>query len=117
MFPGEPVPVDGRILEGASYLRETPLTGEPFPVVRRVGDRVLAGSWAEDGELLLEATAGGRARRLDELLARWVPKLLQKLRRAKPPRYYDELFALLARVLDHDRRALLEIAGPPPAEA
>ena len=69
VFPGEPVPVDGRILEGASYLRETPLTGEPFPVVRRVGDRVLAGSWAEDGELLLEATAPGRARRLDELLA------------------------------------------------
>ncbi|MBL9173809.1 MAG: heavy metal translocating P-type ATPase [Verrucomicrobiales bacterium] len=69
VFPGEPVPVDGRILDGASYLRETPLTGEPFPVVRRAGDRVLAGSWAEDGELLLEATASGRARRLDELLA------------------------------------------------
>lgn len=69
VFPGEPVPVDGRILDGASYLRETPLTGEPFPVVRRAGDRVLAGSWAEDGELLLEATASGRSRRLDELLA------------------------------------------------
>jgi len=48
---------------------------------------------------------------------RWVPKLLPKLRRAKPPRFYDELFALLARVLDYDRRALLEIAGPAPSEA
>jgi len=32
-------------------------------------------------------------------------------------RFYDELFALLARVLDYDRRALLEIAGPAPSEA
>ncbi|MEN9678298.1 MAG: hypothetical protein RIS76_4194 [Verrucomicrobiota bacterium] len=68
VFPGEPIPVDGRILEGMSFIRETPLTGEPYPVVRRTGDGVLAGSWAEDGELLLEATASGRARRLDELL-------------------------------------------------
>ncbi|MBN8246851.1 MAG: cation-translocating P-type ATPase [Verrucomicrobia bacterium] len=69
VFPGEPVPVDGRIRSGASFVRETPLTGEPFPVVRRAGDAVLAGSWAEDGELLVEATAPGRARRLDELLS------------------------------------------------
>lgn len=68
VFPGEPVPVDGRILEGASFVRETPMSGEPFPVVRRAGDRVLAGSWAEDGELLIESTTPGRARRLDELL-------------------------------------------------
>lgn len=56
VFPGEPIPVDGRILDGASFIRETPLTGEPYPVVRRAGDSVLAGSWAEDGELLIEAT-------------------------------------------------------------
>ncbi|MCW5559966.1 MAG: cation-translocating P-type ATPase, partial [Verrucomicrobiae bacterium] len=57
VFPGEPVPVDGRIRSGASFVRETPLSGEPFPVVRRAGDAVLAGSWAEDGELVVEATA------------------------------------------------------------
>ena len=66
--PGEPVPVDGRIVEGSSFVRETPLTGEPFPVVRRPGDAVLAGSWAEDGGLLIAATTQGRRRRLDELL-------------------------------------------------
>lgn len=69
VFPGEPVPVDGRIRSGASFVRETPLTGEPFPVVRRAGDTVLAGGWAEDGELVVEATVSGRARRLDELLS------------------------------------------------
>jgi len=71
--PGEPVPVDGRIVSGTSFVRETPLTGEPHPVVRRPGDRVLAGSWAEDGELVLEATSAGRARQLDDLL-RWVER-------------------------------------------
>lgn len=69
--PGEPVPVDGRVISGVSFVRETPLTGEPHPVVRRLGDRVLAGSWAEDGELVLEATAAGRSRELDRLLE-WV---------------------------------------------
>lgn len=49
--------------------------------------------------------------------ARWVPKVIQKLRRAKAPRFYDELFALLARALDHDRRALLAVVGPAPADA
>jgi len=80
VFPGEPVPVDGRIQSGASFLRETPLTGEPFPVVRRTGDTVLAGSWAEDGELLVEATVAGRARRLDELLS-----LVEQARRTAMP--------------------------------
>ncbi len=73
VYPGEPVPVDGRILTGTSFVRETPLTGEPHAVVRRPGDRILAGSWAEDGELDLQATAPGRARQLDELL-HWVER-------------------------------------------
>ncbi|HAB15937.1 MAG TPA: cation-translocating P-type ATPase [Verrucomicrobiota bacterium] len=73
VLPGEPVPVDGRIQSGASFVRETPLTGEPNSVVRRAGDCVLAGSWVEDGELRLLATASGRNRRLDELL-HWVER-------------------------------------------
>jgi DMSO reductase family type II enzyme chaperone len=48
---------------------------------------------------------------------RWVPKLLPKLKRAKPPRYYEELFAILARFLEYDARQLVEIAGPAPSDA
>jgi P-type Cu+ transporter len=67
--PSEPIPVDGRILQGQAFVSETPLTGEPFPVVRRPGDQVLAGSYCEDGELRIAATAPGTRRRLDDLLA------------------------------------------------
>lgn len=69
VLPGEPIPVDGRIVRGQAFVCETPLTGEPFPVVRRAGDAVLAGSYSEDGELRIAATAAGNARRLDILLA------------------------------------------------
>ncbi len=65
---GAGIPVDGRVLEGRAFVRETPLTGEPFAVVRAEGERVLAGSWAEDAGLLVEAEAVLGARRLDEVL-------------------------------------------------
>ena len=39
--PGEKVPVDGRILEGTSTLEESMLTGEPLPVDKGPGDRVV----------------------------------------------------------------------------
>ncbi|MFM8358329.1 MAG: heavy metal translocating P-type ATPase, partial [Verrucomicrobiota bacterium] len=53
---------------GESFVRETPLTGEPHPVARRPGDTLWAGSYAEDGTLLLAAAAPGSRRRLDTLL-------------------------------------------------
>ena len=69
VLAGQPIPIDGRIEQGEAFICETPLTGEPFPVVRRPGDLVLAGSYAEDGQLTIAATAPGNRRRLDELLA------------------------------------------------
>jgi P-type Cu+ transporter len=69
VLPGDPIPIDGRITRGAAFVCETPLTGEPFPVVRRAGDAVFAGSYSEDGELRVIASAPGNSRRLDGLLA------------------------------------------------
>jgi heavy metal translocating P-type ATPase len=69
VLAGEAIPIDGRIECGQAFIRETPLTGEPFPVVRRAGDRVHAGSFAEDGDLLVQATVPGTTRGLDNLLA------------------------------------------------
>jgi heavy metal translocating P-type ATPase len=69
VFAGEAIPIDGRVERGEAFVRETPLTGEPFPVVRRIGDAVFAGSYSEDGELTIVATAPGTQRRLDGLLA------------------------------------------------
>lgn len=65
---GEPIPIDGRITHGQAFICETPLTGEPFPVVRRPGDPVCAGSYSEDGELRVVATSPGATRQLDALL-------------------------------------------------
>ncbi len=67
--PGEVIPVDGRVLAGEAFVRGTPLTGEPDPVVVRPGDAVHAGDFSEDAELLVESSASGTARRIDQLLA------------------------------------------------
>ncbi len=82
ILPGEPIPIDGRVSSGQAFVRETPLTGEPFPVARHPGDLVFAGSYSEDGELIIAATAPGHQRRLDQLLslverARGIPSTLQ----------------------------------------
>ncbi len=67
---GSAIPTDGVIEEGTAFVRETALTGEPFPVVKRGGDFVMAGSYSVDGLLRIRATVAGTARRLDVLLDR-----------------------------------------------
>lgn len=80
---GNGIPVDGTVAEGVSLVSEAALTGEPYPVVKREGDAVMAGSRAEDGVLRITATSRGRSRRLDALLrsveeARRSPGRIQK---------------------------------------
>ncbi len=65
---GEGIPVDGTVGDGAALVSEAALTGEPYPVVKRAGDTVLAGSRVEDSALRISATSRGRSRRLDALL-------------------------------------------------
>lgn len=66
--PGEPFSVDGRVVRGVGYVKETALTGEPLPVVRHAGDVVRAGTWSEDGSFEVEVTAAAGARELDGIL-------------------------------------------------
>jgi heavy metal translocating P-type ATPase len=61
--------VDGIVLEGAGFVRETSLTGEPSAVVRRKGDRVRAGTWSEDGSFTVEVAVAWGERELDQILA------------------------------------------------
>lgn len=65
--PGEPIPIDGSVMDGNGYVRETPLTGEPSPVPRHPGDPVLAGTWSVDGNFAIQPDLS-RARRLDPIL-------------------------------------------------
>ena len=70
--PGEEVPVDGTVVEGRSFLDVADLTGEETPTAAACGERVLAGSRALDGTLLVraEAVRGGRLRdEIERLLA------------------------------------------------
>ena len=67
VLPGELIPVDGTILAGVSLVRQTPFTGEWISAIRRPGDAVLAGTACEDGTLLIDATAPGTQRRVDQI--------------------------------------------------
>ncbi len=64
--PGERVPVDGRVVEGASWIDESMVTGEPLPVEKHAGARVIGGTVNQTGALVVEAVAVGA----DTMLAR-----------------------------------------------
>ena len=57
--PGERVPVDGEVIEGESYVDEALLTGEPAPVGKRAGAKVVGGSINQTGAFAFRATAVG----------------------------------------------------------
>ncbi|MEH8205678.1 heavy metal translocating P-type ATPase [Aeromonas veronii] len=66
---GERVPVDGKIVSGASELDESILTGESLPVPRSVGDKVLGGAINRSGVLEIEATTVGADSSLSKIIA------------------------------------------------
>ncbi len=66
--PGEIIPVDGVIRQGLGFVSESAVRGEPFPVVRRVGDRTLAGMASHDATFRIEASVAGTSRQIDRLL-------------------------------------------------
>ena len=57
--PGEKIPVDGALLQGSSSVDESMLSGEPIPVEKNAGDRVLAGTINQKGAFTMEATSVG----------------------------------------------------------
>jgi Cu+-exporting ATPase len=67
VLAGDCIPVDGVILEGRSSVDESMLTGEPLPVTRGRGDRVISGTLNLDGVLILRATAVGSASTLAQM--------------------------------------------------
>ncbi len=66
--PGEAVPVDGDVSEGASSVDESLLTGEPMPVEKRPGDRVTGATRNGDGTLLVIARRLGRESALEGIV-------------------------------------------------
>jgi len=67
---GRRLPVDGTIVTGSAYVQEITHTGEPFPVAKTVGDAVLAGTAALDGDLVIAVSGALGSRELDRLAQR-----------------------------------------------
>jgi len=78
--PGERVPVDGVVREGASAVDESMVTGEPLPVEKSTGDKVTGGTLNASGSFVMAAERVGS----DTLLARIV-KLVSEAQRSRAP--------------------------------
>lgn len=57
--PGERIAADGTVEKGESYVDESSLSGEPLPVAKAPGDRIMAGTINTEGRLLYRATNVG----------------------------------------------------------
>jgi Cu+-exporting ATPase len=78
--PGEKVPVDGVVLEGRSNVDESMISGEPIPVEKQAGDRVVGATVNGTGALLMRAEKVGA----DTLLARIVTMVAEAQRSRAP---------------------------------
>ena len=66
--PGEKVPVDGNVVDGASYVDESMITGEPIPVEKQSGDRVIGGTVNGTGSLVMTAERVGSETMLAQII-------------------------------------------------
>jgi Cu+-exporting ATPase len=66
--PGEKVPVDGVVLEGESSVDESMLTGEPIPVPKRAGDKLIGATINTTGALVMRAEKVGAATMLAQIV-------------------------------------------------
>src|SRR6266704_3872448 len=66
--PGEKIPVDGIVTDGASPVDESMLTGEPMPVAKTIGDEVIGATINTTGSLTLRATRVGKDAALGQIV-------------------------------------------------
>jgi Cu+-exporting ATPase len=78
--PGDRVPVDGVLIDGASAVDESMLTGESLPVEKRVGDRAIGATINTSGSFVMRAERVGRDTALAQIVA-----LVERAQGSKPP--------------------------------
>jgi len=99
--PGESIPVDGEVTEGASGVNQSLVTGESMPVEKEPGDTVIGGSVNQTGTLLVRVTKVG-----DESFLQQVARQVEEARALKPG-----ILVLVDRVLAVYVPAVLGFAG------
>ena len=78
--PGESVPVDGAVVEGRSNVDESMVTGEPVPVAKTVGDKVIGGTINQTGAFVMEAQRVGAETMLAQIV-----QMVAKAQRSRAP--------------------------------
>ena len=78
--PGEKVPVDGIVLEGTSAVDESMISGEPIPVIKHEGDKVIGATVNGKGSIIMRAEKVGS----DTMLARIVQMVVEAQRSRAP---------------------------------
>ena len=75
---GDIVPLDGRVIRGHAYVSEAILTGEPEPIPKREGDKVLSGSVVEEGYIEIKVEASYEGSYLSKIVRMVDTALLEK---------------------------------------
>ena len=78
--PGEKVPVDGVVLEGSSAVDESMLTGEPIPVTKRIGDKVIGATLNASGAMVMRSERVGSQTMLAQIV-----QMVAAAQRSKAP--------------------------------
>ncbi len=94
--PGEKIPVDGEVVDGASAVDESMLTGESLPVEKRAGFRVYGGTVNRTGSFTFRATRVGK----DTVLAQII-RLVEEAQGSKAPiqRLADQVSAVFVPIV------------------
>ena len=113
--PGESIPADGAILDGTSYVDESMLTGEPVPVFRGPGDRVIGATLNRNGAFRFRVVHVGQDTVLSQII-----RLVQQAQGSKAPiqRLADRISAVFVPVVISLAIATFVVwfdFGPPPA--
>src|SRR2546423_2625310 len=78
--PGEKIPVDGVVVEGTSNIDESMVAGEPIPVEKKAGDRVIGATVNGTGSLIIEAERVG-----SETLLAQIVQMVAEAQRSRAP--------------------------------
>ena len=78
--PGEKVPVDGAVTDGSSAVDESMLTGEPMPVMKKTGDKLIGATMNTSGSLVMRAEKVGAETMLSQIV-----QMVAQAQRSKAP--------------------------------